>query len=153
MPCPNITHVGLSTFRVDRTTEFVPLLPRHRALPVSVAPAQSRCELHRWEVATPPTSTSVVHPACPAVPATLRASPEPNSAALRTVKRHRISCRTSGSRRSCLTRARQLNPSLRVATAKAPNTFRPALASLPQKLSGRGVAPSSPCAAVSPHAR
>ncbi|MEW1882186.1 ArdC-like ssDNA-binding domain-containing protein [Rhodococcus sp. NPDC080181] len=45
--------------------------------------------------------------------------PEPSSAALRTAKEHSISCRTSGSRRSCITRARRLNPSLRCAADKA----------------------------------
>ena len=61
-------------------------LPRHRAWPVSVAPAQSPRQLHRWEVDTPPTSTRDGAFRLPAVPATLRASTEPNSAALRTAK-------------------------------------------------------------------
>ena len=61
------------------------VLPRHRVWPRPVAPAQSPCELHGREVVTADVDVRNAS-RLPAVPATLRASPEPNSAALRTVE-------------------------------------------------------------------
>lgn len=89
------------------------------------------------------------HPYGPHAP--LRAAPNrtPLRSALKRAKRINF-FRRRWLLRASITRARRLNPSLRCATAKAPNTFRPVVAALPRKLSGRRVAPSFPCAGFSP---
>ena len=78
----NASYPRLSTAQAAEQREFA--LPRHRACPVSVAPAQSPPMFTGWRWPRRRRRPTVSHPACrrcrpPAV------SPEPSSAALRTV--------------------------------------------------------------------